>query len=186
MLKGIILRDANIGEDFQLYLSCFSNNYWSSLFDLNLQNQDLDWQMYVQQKISGQYKGLYRYIVCSNNEKYGFSQIFIEDEVTGRGTLTGGILPEFLSKGYGSAGLFMSLKIAFYEINLNKVICNVYDFNTPSFSLLEKAGFKLEGILRQHSMNYATKSLVDIRIYSMLKKEFHQSRLAITMRKIFG
>ncbi|UCD75246.1 MAG: GNAT family N-acetyltransferase [Phycisphaerales bacterium] len=52
-------------------------------------------------------------------------------------------------KGYGSDALRTLLRFCFEEINLNKVMLEVYSFNTPAIRCYEKLGFKTEGVLRQ-------------------------------------
>lgn len=68
-------------------------------------------------------------------------------------------------------------------MQINKVTCNVYEFNKASFNMFESSGFKLEGILRQHTLNYASQTLVDVKVYSLFVDEFSESRLARSLSK---
>jgi RimJ/RimL family protein N-acetyltransferase len=52
-------------------------------------------------------------------------------------------------KGYGSDALRVLVGFCFEEINLNRVMLEVYSFNTAAIRCYEKLGFKTEGVLRQ-------------------------------------
>ena len=56
---------------------------------------------------------------------------------------------EHWRKGYGSDALRVLLRFCFGEVNLNKIMLQVYSFNTPAIRCYEKLGFKTEGVLRQ-------------------------------------
>ena len=56
---------------------------------------------------------------------------------------------EHWRKGYGSDALRILLRFCFGEVNLNKIMLQVYSFNTPAIRCYEKLGFKTEGVLRQ-------------------------------------
>jgi RimJ/RimL family protein N-acetyltransferase len=50
--------------------------------------------------------------------------------------------------------------------------------------MLQSAGFKREGILRQHAFNYTTQKFVDVKVYSMLASEFKDSRIYKSLEKL--
>ncbi|WP_373478361.1 GNAT family N-acetyltransferase [Geminocystis sp.] len=184
MFQNLQLRKAVAEVDQGFYLKCFLSDKWSLPFDLNLHNSNLDQEEYINQKIYSQYPDLIRLIVYEQStlRKIGFGNILIEDHSIKRCSLNGGVDPDLLAKGYGSVGLYLSLKYIFLEMKMNKVTCQVYSFNVPSFKLLESAGFQLDGILRQHAFNYLTQEFVDVKIYSLLKHEFMGSRIYQTFK----
>jgi len=189
MFRNIKLRKASLESDRDFYLQSFLDPKWAALFDLNLENPNSDREQYIQQKISGQYPDLTRLIAYNHQskekeEKIAFGQILIDDAATKRCSLTGGVAPQFMGKGYGSVILYLALKIIFLDWGMNKVTCNVYDFNSASFKMLETAGFKLEGILRQHGFSYPLEKFIDMRIYSMLSQEFSESNLVKSLSKL--
>lgn len=53
-------------------------------------------------------------------------------------------------KGYGRGIVNELLRIAFMELNLNRVWLECYEFNRPGLELFESCGFIREGILRDH------------------------------------
>jgi RimJ/RimL family protein N-acetyltransferase len=51
-------------------------------------------------------------------------------------------------KGYGTDAMQIVLRYAFTEINLNRVMLNVFEYNPRAIRSYEKAGFKHEGRAR--------------------------------------
>ena len=59
---------------------------------------------------------------------------------------------------------------AYNHSDVNRIEAYVETPNKASRSLLEKLGFRMEGILREHEM--CRGSLIDIQILSLLRKEW--------------
>lgn len=57
---------------------------------------------------------------------------------------------DFSVRGVGSEMERLALQYAFNSLNLNKLCCEVLDFNFPVVRFHQKHGFKLEGIKKQH------------------------------------
>lgn len=56
----------------------------------------------------------------------------------------------YWSQGYGADAVRTLVRYAFEELNLHRVYLRVYSFNPRARRAYEKAGFQLEGTLRQH------------------------------------
>lgn len=179
MFKNLRIRKALATIDQDFYFKCFLSPEWSLMFDLNLHNDEIDKMQYIYQKINGNYPDLVRLMVydTETNQRFVFGNILIEDYKTRRCSLVGGVDPDLLGKGYGSVGLYLFLNFIFSEMKMNKVTCQVYNFNSSSFKLLEKSGFILEGVLRQHAFNDQIQEFVDVKNYSLLASEFVNSRI---------
>lgn len=54
-------------------------------------------------------------------------------------------------KGTGSKMEFLALEHAFSRLKLNKLYCEVLDFNMPVVKLHQKFGFQVEGLFRKHN-----------------------------------
>ena len=52
-------------------------------------------------------------------------------------------------KGYGTDAMRVLLRFAFAELNLHRVSLSVYAYNPPAIRSYEKAGFTVEGLMRQ-------------------------------------
>ncbi|GGF25275.1 aminoglycoside N(6')-acetyltransferase [Halobacillus andaensis] len=69
-----------------------------------------------------------------------------------RSARVGKVLVSKEARGRGIGLIMMEeiLKIAFDELNLNKVTLGVFDFNKPAIQTYKKAGFQIDGLLRDH------------------------------------
>jgi RimJ/RimL family protein N-acetyltransferase len=80
-------------------------------------------------------------------------------------------------KGIGFEMVVMVLKIAFEDLNLNRVSLGVFDFNLGAIKCYEKAGFTREGLLRQsRKINNEYWNLCEM---SILKSEWIQRKTDI-------
>ncbi|MCB9066133.1 MAG: GNAT family N-acetyltransferase [Chitinophagales bacterium] len=77
---------------------------------------------------------------------------------------------DHMGKGIVAEAIKQAIRIAFYELELNKVFAKIDVDNTASRRVSEKAGLKLEGVLRQ---DYRTGEgrLVDVAYYGILKSD---------------
>lgn len=56
---------------------------------------------------------------------------------------------DFWGKGYGTEAMRLVLRYAFLELNLRRVTLDVFEYNQRAIRSYEKAGFRLEGRVRQ-------------------------------------
>ncbi len=73
-------------------------------------------------------------------------------------------------QGLGFLGARLMLELAFTKLKLERVTAEVNATNTRSLRVLEKLGFKLEGILRQHETYRGVRG--DVQLFGMLREEF--------------
>jgi RimJ/RimL family protein N-acetyltransferase len=79
----------------------------------------------------------------------------------------------WLAKPYWGQGIMTDVvgayvRYAFTELQLLKLVAHVFEFNAASARVLEKNGFKLEGLLRKHFQKDG--QLLDARLYGLLKE----------------
>jgi [ribosomal protein S5]-alanine N-acetyltransferase len=77
--------------------------------------------------------------------------------------------PDERGKGYGLEGFRLLCRYLFQYRGFNKVYAQTADFNKATVKLLESAGFKKDGTLRQH--NFYERGWHDALIYSLLAFE---------------
>ncbi|HEX2897688.1 MAG TPA: GNAT family protein [candidate division Zixibacteria bacterium] len=77
---------------------------------------------------------------------------------------------KFRGKGYMAEAIKLLLNFAFRNLKLQRVQASTLLDNEASQLLLEKCGFKFEGILRQYFSH--SKRFKDVRMHSILKNEF--------------
>ncbi|WP_141534989.1 GNAT family N-acetyltransferase [Bacillus cereus] len=56
---------------------------------------------------------------------------------------------QYRGKGYGTEGLRLILKYAFYELNLHRVGLDVISYNKAAIEAYKKVGFQEEGCMRE-------------------------------------
>ncbi|WP_201576181.1 UDP-4-amino-4,6-dideoxy-N-acetyl-beta-L-altrosamine N-acetyltransferase [Psychrobacter sp. H8-1] len=76
------------------------------------------------------------------------------------------------TRGLGSEMERLALKYAFEDLKLNKLYCEVLDFNFPVVRFHQKHGFKLEGVKRQHYKR--GDSFYDVYQLAILKKDYEE------------
>lgn len=77
-------------------------------------------------------------------------------------------------KGTGSKMEFLALDYAFREIKLNKLCCEVLDFNLPVVKLHEKFGFKVEGLYREQ--HFVDDKFVNVYSLGILGVDWNERR----------
>lgn len=80
------------------------------------------------------------------------------------------LAPPYQGRGLAQRSLRLVLAAAFEHTTVHRVVARVQTDNTPSLSLLEKLGFRFEGVERE-GMKFA-EGRRDHRVYSLLRPEF--------------
>ena len=70
-----------------------------------------------------------------------------------------------------SEALTAIIGLGFSEVGLNRIQAVVMPENEGSNKLLEKLGFRREGVLREYE-NWGDKGQVDVLMFSLLRSEF--------------
>ncbi|WBW97050.1 GNAT family N-acetyltransferase [Oceanirhabdus sp. W0125-5] len=77
---------------------------------------------------------------------------------------------EYWGKGYGKEVMELMLRLAFLELNLNRVYLRVFSFNERAIKLYEKIGFLCEG--RSREVIFRDGKWHDIVNMGMLQREY--------------
>lgn len=80
------------------------------------------------------------------------------------------------NQGYGSEALKAVINFAFNKLKLRRLEAGVYTGNNPSSALLERFGFKKEGLKRESAICMADGKIKDERIYGLLKRGYRKRR----------
>ena len=81
--------------------------------------------------------------------------------------------PSEWHKGYGTEATRMVLDYGFGTLNLNRVQLEVLEHNVAGIRAYDKAGFRREGVLRQH--HYVDGAYVDTVVMGILRSEWKPS-----------
>lgn len=80
---------------------------------------------------------------------------------------------DYHGKGYGRYAVSLIVSFAFRELKVHRVSAVSFKTNTPSIRMLERIGFKHEGVLRESVKSHDRYS--DEVVMSMLEEEFEKS-----------
>lgn len=101
----------------------------------------------------------------------GFSAVYPDH----RSAEVGYVLnPAFRGQGYAGEALCAVMEFAFRRMALNRVEARCVVENEPSERVMQKVGMQFEGIAR--SALFVKGAFRDIKVYSMLREEFLQSK----------
>ncbi len=82
----------------------------------------------------------------------------------------------YWNNGYGTEAMQLILHYGFTELNLHRVSLNVFDYNPRAIRSYEKAGFILEGRLREEVVRQGKRW--DTLVMGILRKEWEQNQRA--------
>ncbi|MFC3417894.1 GNAT family N-acetyltransferase [Salinicoccus hispanicus] len=88
-----------------------------------------------------------------------------------RGELAYWIGKEYWGKGYGTEAARKLVDYGFNHLRLNKVFAASFTSNPGSWRIMEKAGLKYEGTLKQHVARFG--QYHDLAYYGLLREEFY-------------
>jgi RimJ/RimL family protein N-acetyltransferase len=77
--------------------------------------------------------------------------------------------PSYRGRGYGSTAVRLALRLAFEDLNLNRLSLHVFSDNLRAIRTYEKAGFVREGLLRDAA--FIGGAYVDVVVMGILRKE---------------
>jgi ribosomal-protein-alanine N-acetyltransferase len=100
----------------------------------------------------------------------GTVTLFSLDPVQGRAEIGYSLDPKFQGQGMASEALRLALGHAFDTLRLRRVEADVDPRNVPSCRLLERLGFRLEGLLRARWR--VAGEICDSALYGLLAPEF--------------
>ncbi|SCW87408.1 ribosomal-protein-alanine N-acetyltransferase [Paenibacillus tianmuensis] len=153
-----------------IYLRHLERKDAGALFDLKLRNRDF-YQPFEPIRdeshftLEGQEKEIANGIQGALNDQSYIYGIFLKetDEIVGRIALTGIARGPFQNanlgyyidrkhngRGYATTAVSLCVKIAFNEFDLHRVQAGVMPRNLPSIRVLEKAGFRNEGLAKKY------------------------------------
>ncbi len=87
----------------------------------------------------------------------------------------------FWGQGYASEAVQSVLRMAFQQLRLNRLEARCMLANQASARVLEKAGLRHEGILRQHVRRGSL--FYDVHLYALLRDDYqaqHRNQIAWT------
>lgn len=71
---------------------------------------------------------------------------------------------------YGADILLAAMCFSFNELNMHKILGNIYEFNDRSIRIAERGGAQREAVLRKHT--YKDGRYYDMYVYGLIRSEF--------------
>jgi RimJ/RimL family protein N-acetyltransferase len=88
---------------------------------------------------------------------------------------------KYWSRGIMTGAVKQMITYTFTHFSLQKLYAPVFDFNTSSQKVLQKAGFEREAILKQAAIK--NEKIIDLHYYSLLKNRWHSKILKLKHKK---
>lgn len=98
------------------------------------------------------------------------------DKYNGTAVLGYWLGEKYWKQGIMSEAMSKMLDFAFNKIKIRRLEANIFTENKASYKLLEKFGFRREGLRKEASRAKATGKLMDDYIYAMLRKEYQKKK----------
>lgn len=109
-------------------------------------------------------------LVCVDSEPVGTIGLGGVNERTGFGELGYYLEPDAWGNGYATDAARTLVDYAFTELRLHRIQAKAFDENAASRRVLEKVGFRHEGVLRAHWFRDGDHE--DVHVYGLLEPEF--------------
>jgi len=110
------------------------------------------------------------FVFCSNTDKIGMGGIINISSSNSNCELYMYLDPKVHNRGFGYLACIALCDFAFKTLSLHKVFLYTFSDNIKANRLYEKVGFKLEGVLRNHT--FKVDSFRDRNIYGLLRNEY--------------
>lgn len=114
-------------------------------------------------------KNTVRWMVDFDGSPVGTVMISGIDAANGVGNMNVKVLPAHQRKGVAKQALMMACNLAFEELKLECLTANILSYNTASYKLFQKIGFRQDGILRSRVVKNGER--YDLLALSLLKTE---------------
>jgi RimJ/RimL family protein N-acetyltransferase len=112
-----------------------------------------------------------RFVIDVDGTAVGVISLFGTDELARHAELGIAILDGFRGRGYGTAAVAQLVEFAFVRGNLRRVHLQAIASNGAAIRSYEKAGFVVEGRLREHA--WVRGAYEDMVVMAVLRSEWH-------------
>ncbi|MBX7205780.1 MAG: GNAT family N-acetyltransferase [Bacteroidia bacterium] len=164
---GLVLRPVEEG-DRQKVFEGFSNPEVTRYFDITYPTYEstsvqMEWYASNRKEQSG-----FAWAVCdkSSGEVMGVFSIYFINRKHQRAELGYWLLPPYWNKGFATEALMAIISYAKNKLYLHRLSAEIEPANTASKKLLQKLGFKRDGILRDYEIKNG--QFQDLEIWGLL------------------
>ena len=83
----------------------------------------------------------------------------------------------YWNNGYATEALKNVLKFLLIDVGYNRVEGGHFNDNPASGRVMEKAGMKYEGTLRQSNINWKTGEFIDSKLFGIIKEDINETKI---------
>lgn len=162
-------------EDLPILVEWFNDSEFFGIYNPIVQTSKLDMEESFETKGSSQYR---RFIIeKKDSTKIGYVNYFdvVWDGIGKLATIAYSLVPGERGKGYGTEAAQMLVDFLFLSYDIPCIQATAHVDNVASHRVLEKVGFKKEGIIRKRF--YIQGQWVDQILYSILKEEWKEPKI---------
>ncbi len=164
-------------EDFDIYYKLWTDDEVLNFLEFHKRSKEELHKAFDSYLVYFEKKYFFRFIIVTNDKKkIGSFGIQLISKNSSRVDISYLLLPEYWNSGIMSEVVEMMLEYLFNEIQLNKVCATTNYNNIASKKVLEKFGFKLEGILKEQTYLENLGRYTDQARYGLLRNEYEKEK----------
>lgn len=111
----------------------------------------------------------FAFAVTADDEVVGSIGVFRQDNIHSRTAEMGYYIGEpYWGKGYATGAVKQVCAYVFENTDIIRIFAEPFAYNTASCRVLEKAGFRFEGVL--HSNAVKNKEVLDMKLYALVRE----------------
>lgn len=128
-----------------------------------------DAREYITAMLTADKTKTFAFAITVNDEAIGSIGIFRCDNIHFRTAEMGYYVGEpYWGKGIGTSAVKMACDYIFEHTDIIRIFAEPFAYNTASCRVLEKAGFRMEGVLRSNAVKNG--KLLDMKMYSRIQE----------------
>jgi RimJ/RimL family protein N-acetyltransferase len=129
-----------------------------------------DAEDYIRTMLSADPDKCFAFAVTLDDEAIGSIGVFRGENIHSRTAELGYYLGEaYWGKGYMTSAVRQACEYVFAHLDILRIYAEVFARNAASCRVLEKAGFRLEGVLRSNAVK--NRKTEDMKMYALLNQE---------------
>lgn len=128
-----------------------------------------DAEEYIEAMLSSNPEKTFAFAITIDDKVIGSMGVFRCDNIHSRTAEMGYYIGEpYWGKGIGTSAVKQMCEYIFEHTDIIRIFAEPFSYNTASCRILEKAGFQLEGILRQNAVKNG--KVLDMKLYARIRE----------------
>ena len=129
-----------------------------------------DAKYYINEMLKADKNSIFAFAITADDKVVGSIGVFRKDNIHSLTAEMGYYIAEsFWGKGLGTCAIKQTCQYVFNNTDILRIFAEPFSYNIASCRILEKSGFKCEGLLRSNAVK--NNQILDMKIYSLLKSD---------------